>query len=97
MDEYGDGGSASTPASKDLFNVRDVPILGDMERKRFHSCVAKLLYLAKRTRPEILLTVSYLSSRVSIANEDDQNKLNKLLRYLNKYANMKLRLQGRLN
>ena len=90
LDDFGTVGSAPTPSTEDLFNDRDVIILDNDSRKRFHSCVAKLLYLAKRTRPDILLTVSHLASRVSIANEDDQNKLQRLLRYLNKHTSMKL-------
>jgi hypothetical protein len=57
LDEFGVGGNAPTPANEDLFNDRESAVLTDEERKRFHSCVAKLLHLAKRTRPNILLIV----------------------------------------
>jgi hypothetical protein len=50
----------------------------------FHSAVAKLLYLAKRARPDLLTTVAFLSTRVSKSTEEDMNKLNRLLRYLNR-------------
>lgn len=66
--------------------------LGMWKEKDFiDCCVAKLLYLAKRTRPDILLTASHPASRVSVANEDDFHKLNRLQRYLHKYINIKLR------
>ena len=42
-----------------------------------------LLYLAKRTRPDILLPVSFLTTRVQAPDEDDWNKLQRVLRYLN--------------
>ena len=90
LTEYNITGSAATPATDDLFNDRECEILSDEERKVFHSCVAKLLYLAKRTRPDILLTVSHLASRVSVANKDDNIKLNRLLRYINGHKNMSL-------
>lgn len=90
LDEFGIGGHAPTPSNEDLFNDREVPFLGEVGRKRFHSAVAKLLFLAKRTRPDILLTISHLASRVTIANEDDLAKLNRVLRYLNGNAKMSL-------
>jgi hypothetical protein len=44
--------------------------------------VAKLLYLAKRTRPDILLPISFLSTRVHCPVSDDVNKLRRILSYL---------------
>jgi hypothetical protein len=83
-------GNVPTPANGDLFNDREAALLSDEERKGFHSCVAKLLYLAKRTRPDILLTVSHLASKVSIPNVDESVKLNRFLRYINSHAKMSL-------
>jgi hypothetical protein len=45
--------------------------------------VAKLLYIAKRTRPDLLLSVSFLSTRVNSPDIDDWSKLNRLLKYIN--------------
>lgn len=90
LDEFGTGGNAPTPATEDLFSDRDMPMLSDDDRKRFHSVVAKLLYLAKRTRPDILLAISHLASRVTIANQDDKTKLDRVLRYLNGHRKMSL-------
>ena len=42
-----------------------------MARKRFHSAVAKMLYLAKRARPDMLTGVSYLATRVQDCHEGD--------------------------
>ena len=54
-----------------------------MEKERFHSTVAKLLYLAMRVRPDIFLAVYFLSTRVREPSvEDSSNKLNRVLGYL---------------
>jgi hypothetical protein len=47
-----------TPATEDLFDVRDAPKLDTGKRDYFRSYTAKLLYLAKRVRPEMLTAVS---------------------------------------
>ena len=52
-------------------------------REIFHSRVAKLLYLAKRCRPEILPSIIFLTGRVQCATEEDWGKLNRVLHYLN--------------
>jgi hypothetical protein len=45
--------------------------------------VAKLLYLSKRVRPDILLAVSFLTTRVQNPDSDDLNKLTRVIKYLN--------------
>jgi hypothetical protein len=75
--------TASTPASSDLFHIDESTLLQPKQQDTYHSVSASLLYLAKRTRPDILLAVSYLSTRVGKANMSDYNKLNRVLRYLN--------------
>lgn len=72
-----------TPASEDLFTVReDAPLVSADESKYFHTHVAKILYLAKRVRPECLTAVAFLSTRVQCCNVDDHAKLQRLLGYL---------------
>ena len=52
---------ASSPASNTLFSIDSTSaLLSDDEREYFHSMVAKLLYLAKRVRPDILLALSLI-------------------------------------
>jgi hypothetical protein len=54
-----------SPATDDLFDTpEESEALCEAGKKMFHSDVAKLLYLAKRTKPDILTAVSHLSSRV---------------------------------
>jgi hypothetical protein len=65
---------------RNVFEIR--PLRRCCEREsRFHSLVAKLLYLGKRSR-DILTTVAFLSTRVLKATEEDWKKLVKLVRYL---------------
>jgi hypothetical protein len=52
------------------------------DKKRFHTTTAKLLYLSKRTRPDIQLPVLYLCTRVKEPTVDDDAKLLKVLGYL---------------
>ena len=44
--------------------------------------MAKLLYLAKRARPDILAAVSYLATKVQKSDEDDVRKLDRVMNYL---------------
>lgn len=85
---------ATTPATAYLYAIRDSKPLQECERQEFHSAVAKLLYLAKRVRPEILTAVSYLASRVTCATEDDMSKLQRIFAYLNNEPNLGLILEA---
>jgi len=69
-----------TPAKSGLF---DTNVDGDrIDSVLFHSIVAKLLYLGKRGRPDILLPVQYLCTRVKNPTSEDQRKLERVLGYL---------------
>ncbi len=48
----------------------------------FRTFVAKLLYLAKKVRPECLVAVALLTTRVHDVDADDSNKLRSLFGYL---------------
>jgi hypothetical protein len=72
-----------SPATDDLFDTpEESEALSEAGKKRFHSDVAKLLYLAKRTKPDILTAVSHLSSRVDHPTEKDQQKLDRVFSYI---------------
>ena len=79
-------GTATTPAASTLFEVDEsktpVECGGYQGQEWFHSFVAKILYLAKRVKPECLTTVAFLATRVNKADEDDIGKLKRLVRYL---------------
>ena len=74
--------STKTPATDKLFDTRECEKLDAEKSKRFHTLVAKLLYLAKRVRPDILLAVSFLTTRVTSPDVDDFSKLQRILTYL---------------
>ena len=73
----------SAPANKNIFVVKDgATLLSETERKFFHTLVAKLLFLSKRTRPEISTANGFLCTRVTKATEEDKQKLFQLLGFL---------------
>jgi hypothetical protein len=77
-------GRAASPALDNLFIVREKSEkLSEEQKVTFHSAVAKCLYLAKRARPDILVTVSFLASRVQSPDCDDWSKLSRLFKYIN--------------
>ena len=82
LKEYGVATFSTTPAGENLFDVRESPPLSIPDAKRFHSFVAKLLYLRKRTRLDILTLVAFLTTRVQSPTEDDRAKLHKGMGYL---------------
>jgi len=53
-----------------------------VEKAKCHLLIAKLLYLGKRDRPDILLLVQYLCTRVKAPTTDDERKLERVLGYL---------------
>jgi len=88
--EYEVTGTAVTPAEEWLFNVRESEKLGDAQREQYHTAVAKLLFLAKRVRPDILTAVSFLSTRVREPDVDDLAKLGRVLKYLHRTEDLVL-------
>ena len=57
-----------TPSAANLFEKGTGELLCNDEREIFHSAVARSLFIANRSRPDILPTVSVLASRVSAPN-----------------------------
>ena len=69
-------GNPASPAANHLFGINpDCEKLSSVEADEFHHFVAKLLYLAKCTRPDILLAVAFLCTRVKGPDQDDYKKL----------------------
>jgi hypothetical protein len=88
-------GVAKTPAAAHLFQVsQGLPTIGEQEREKFHSMVQRLLYIAKRARPDILTAVSFLTTRVSNPTEEDNKKLIRVLSYLNGTRDLTLTISG---
>jgi hypothetical protein len=60
----------------------------------FHSNVAKLLYLAQRVQPDIMVTVAFLTTRVSSPEVDDLGTLKRVIRYLRDTKDLALTLEA---
>jgi len=74
-----------TPATNNLFHIRNGPernMLGHIQKSQFYSTVVKLLFVAKHGRPDILLAVSFLTTKVQEPDMDDWKKLIRVLGYL---------------
>ena len=94
MTEWNIAGKTQYPHIKDLFKINSSKTPLDEDRhKSFHRCVGKLIYLAHHCRPDVLCSVTLLSSRVQEPNEDDWSKLMHLLKHLNNTSDLGLRLQ----
>ena len=75
--------SSITPAAKNLFDVNDDDEKLSAQRSdNFHSITCKLLYVAQRARPDILLPITFLCTQVSKSNVKDWGKLKRVLQYL---------------
>ena len=76
-------GAARSPATEGLFETRESATgVTEPVRVWFHKVVAMVLYLAKRTKPECLVAVAFLATRVNKCTSDDVDKLQRLVRYV---------------
>jgi hypothetical protein len=76
-------GTAPTPASDNLFDVdTESPPLNEKESDFFHRTTARLLFAAKRARPDLQVAVAYLCTRVKSPNQSDYRKLTRVIKYL---------------
>jgi hypothetical protein len=66
----------TVPGNKSYFTLdHDAAVLSEIQRKIFHTTMAKLLYLAKRAQPDILTVTSFLCTCVKAPTEEDLQKL----------------------
>ena len=73
-----------TPASNDLISRDDeAKALDKVRKEQFHNTVAKGIFVAKRSRPDIQPTIAVLATRVKNPNESDWEKMVRLLKCLN--------------
>ena len=72
-----------TAAADHLFKVRDdQPKLDEQNAQVFHTFTAKSIFATKRARPDIHTSVAFLTTHVIFPDEDDWNKLLRMMRYL---------------
>ena len=89
-----DKGGPPTPTAMNVFEISpDKKLLDQDEAKMFHTLVAKMLYLAKRTRPDLLTAVAFLTTSVQSPTVEDRSKLNRALGYIHGTKDLKLTLK----
>ena len=81
----------NSPGGSDLFDAKDSTPLPN--KNNYLSIVMSLMYIARLVRPDILLSVVYLSTRSSQPTENDYSKLMRVLSYLKMTSHIKLKLQ----
>jgi len=98
IEEFNVTKKSRVPAAPDLFSINDnSELLPEEVRKKFHRGVAKILFLACRTRPDILCATIFCCRRVKKATVEDWGKFLHILRYLNHTSHLCLILGGNDN
>jgi hypothetical protein len=83
LEGYNNLPPCSTLGKRNFFDVNEWAELSlEAEQKKFHTAVARLLYLLKRARPDIMTVVAFLCTRVTRATAEDCRKLERVLGYL---------------
>jgi hypothetical protein len=82
-----------TPHVEDMFDNNDDEesnprLVVEPQLKKFLSIVMSLMYIARLTRPDILLPVTYLATRTHFATHLDWDKLIRVLRYMKGTPNL---------
>jgi hypothetical protein len=73
----------ATAAPNDLFKVDEDAMKLDQARvKAFHNITAKGIYVDKKARPDISLSIAFLTTKVKGPDIDDWRKLCHLVEYL---------------
>ena len=80
---------SATPAPSNLYDVRDpksngATLLDSTKRDEYHTLTAQCLYLSKRARPDLQTSIAFHCTRVKCPDEDDDKKLARTIRYLEK-------------
>ncbi len=82
-----------TAAPSNLFTVdEDSAKLPEKQKAAFHNVVAKALYVAKQARPDIAVSVSFLTTQVCCPDVQDWVKLRHLVKYLQSTVDLPLTL-----
>jgi hypothetical protein len=84
-EEKGDRKRYSRPYDKEVFKTAtgdEATMLSEAERISFLSVLMTMMFLARLTRPDILMVVTYLASRSHCATVKDMNSIKRVSRYL---------------
>eukprot|EP00804_Cyclotella_cryptica_P017574 CCRYP_006738-RC/>CCRYP_006738-RC protein AED:0.40 eAED:0.33 QI:0/-1/0/1/-1/1/1/0/582 len=85
-----------SPHTDNLFTVKDKEETKELDEDKamqFHRTTAQLLFLATRARKDIQTAVSFLTTRVKSPDNNDWDKLKRVLQYLQTTQTLKLRIQ----
>ena len=82
---------ADSPATANLFEVSGDSVAVDTNK--FASLLMTLMYLARFTRPDILLAVSALATKMKSPDRQDLKKLLRIVRYLKRTPDVGLNFQ----
>jgi len=83
-----------TPCTEDLFKRPEAELNAEpIDMTEYLSKLMKLMFLATRTRPDILLTLSVLSSKARAPNKADMERLDRVVGYLSATKDMGLRME----
>jgi hypothetical protein len=75
--------SKNCPWNENLFKVNSAARPLTIKKAQvFHTFVAKVLFLSKRARYDIQPAIVFLTTQVRSPNEDDWDKLRKMMHYL---------------
>jgi hypothetical protein len=76
-------GIARTPAQDTLFTVDESsPLLNIKDADFYHHTTARLLFAAKRARPDLQVAVAYMCTHVKAPTVLDYHKLGRTIKYL---------------
>ena len=79
------------PANDSLFKLnKDSPRLDNKKSDLFHQITARLLFAAKRARPDIQVCVAFLCTQVKDLHEDDYKKLGRVIKYVQETIHLQL-------
>jgi len=93
-DELKPEDTVPSPATDSLLKIGQSKKLDSTRSEKYHTLVAKGLFVSKRARPDIHPTIAILCTRVKSPNESDWMKLTRLIKYLNGTRNDVLTLSA---
>jgi hypothetical protein len=94
LQEFKPTRSYPTPCKEDIFKRPEIELTGDpVEIRDYLSKLMKLMFLATRTRPDLLLTLSILSSKARAPNIHDMERLDRVVGYLLETRNKGLKME----
>ena len=88
-------GEPTSPAANHFFEVDENRVkLKPEQTDLFHEFVAKLMFLGKRSRPDLQTAISFLLTRVREPDTEDYKKLIRLIKYLKSTKDIPLTLEA---